>query len=75
MCVTRPAVKVTLRLARAEAKLYLEDPNKLAFIGENPEKPSKFNVDPNISDLRIELFTDRSEVSTRLPKSSTSYIA
>ena len=55
MCVTRPAVKERLRLARAEARAYLDDPSKLAFIGEAPEKPSKFNVDPNTTDLRIEL--------------------
>jgi RNA polymerase sigma factor (sigma-70 family) len=55
MCVKRPAVKERLRLARAEAKLYLSDPDRLSFIGDKPNKLAKFAVDPAISDLRNQL--------------------
>jgi RNA polymerase sigma factor (sigma-70 family) len=55
LCVTRPAVKERLRLARAEAKLYLEDPDRLSFIGDKPAKPAKFSVDPISGDLRLTL--------------------
>lgn len=55
LCVTRPAVKERLRLARVEAKLYLEDPNRVTFIGDKDLKPVKLNVDPSTGDLRREL--------------------
>lgn len=49
MCVTRPAVKERLRLARAEAKLYVESPDKLALINDPNLKPLKLNVDPPLA--------------------------
>jgi RNA polymerase sigma factor (sigma-70 family) len=54
MRVSRPAVKERLRLARAEARAYVEDPNRFSFIGDNPHPP-RFTIAPVGSDLRREL--------------------
>jgi RNA polymerase sigma factor (sigma-70 family) len=38
LCVSRPAIKELLRMARGEAKLFLDDPTKLSFLSETPNK-------------------------------------
>lgn len=52
---TRAVVHERLRLARAEARTYLESPEKFSFIGETKVKPVNLKTtDPN-DDLRLDL--------------------
>jgi RNA polymerase sigma factor (sigma-70 family) len=52
---TRAVVHERLRLARAEARTYLDDPNKLSFIGDSPLKAVKLKTAELGADLRLEL--------------------
>ncbi len=51
----RSAVEKRLQKARAEAKLYLEDPDRLGFIDQKTAKASAPVVSPMGDDLRLEL--------------------
>src|ERR1051325_1773770 len=55
LCVKRPAVSERLKLARAEARVYLDDPDRLAFIQENPSATAaKLDLDWTADDLSSE---------------------
>ena len=54
--VTRPSVKEHLRLARAEARVYLDDPERLTFLQDPEAAPApKANVDQSAEDISSEL--------------------
>jgi RNA polymerase sigma factor (sigma-70 family) len=62
--ISRPAVKDRLRLARAEAKLYLDSPKALSFMQQNQEtKPNaaqgQSKSDDFLSELRQTIFNSR----------------
>lgn len=51
----RASVDNRLRLARAEAKVFLEDPSRLSFIGDGPSAPDQPKFNNTGDDLRLEL--------------------
>jgi RNA polymerase sigma factor (sigma-70 family) len=51
----RSAVEKRLQMARAEVRLYLEDPDRLGFIGDKPSGTKKLTVNHFGDDLRLEL--------------------
>lgn len=51
----RSAVEKRLQMARAEVKLYLEEPDRLRFIGDKPVPKEKLAIDHFGEDLRLEL--------------------
>jgi len=55
MRVSRPAVKERLRLARAEAKVYVEDPERLGFIDREPAKGPRVGFGTGAGELRNQL--------------------
>jgi RNA polymerase sigma factor (sigma-70 family) len=64
MLISRAAVKELLRMARAEAKLFLDNPAKLGFIAElttenDPEIKTGAMIDETISGLRRAIFASR----------------
>jgi len=62
LCVSRPAVKELLRMARSEAKLWLEDPAKLSFHRETAkaaEIKSGASREATLAHLRQTIFAAR----------------
>src|SRR5260370_31897277 len=63
-CISRPAVKERLRLARAEAKLYLDSPKALSFMQQSQETKThpttaRSKSDDFLSELRRKIFDSR----------------
>jgi RNA polymerase sigma factor (sigma-70 family) len=53
LCTSRPAVKELLRAARAEARLYLDDPERLSFIKDTPpDEVSAASFGDSFADIR-----------------------
>jgi RNA polymerase sigma factor (sigma-70 family) len=64
LCVSRAAIKELLRMARGEAKLFLDDPAKLGFIAELPtdkelEIKTGATIEETMAGLRQGIFATR----------------